>query len=68
MGVLQYKSENGDKSKESQLVLKITNDDKLGEVNQDVKEEFQQIKANFVIDEYEQYQKRGDYKKAEEVR
>ena len=40
MGILQYSIENGDKSIESQLILKVVDDDKLGEVNQDVKEEW----------------------------
>ena len=40
MGILKYSIENGDKSIESQLILKVVDDDKLGEVNQDVKEEW----------------------------
>ena len=65
--ILSYKSDQGENSKTVELVLKITNDDNLGEINQKVEETFVKMEAGQHIKEYEEMAEQGKHKEADEM-
>ena len=64
-GILSYKSDQGESSKTVELILKITNDDDLGEINQKVEEAFVKMEAGQKIKEYEEMAEEGNFEEAD---
>ena len=67
IGILSYNSDKGQSSKTVNLILKVINDNKLGEINQKVEEGFVKMEAGQKIQEFEELANLGKLEEADQM-
>ena len=65
--ILSYKSDKGENSKTVNLILKVVNDENLGEINQKVEEAFVKMEAGQKIQQFEQLADLGKLEEADDM-